>query len=277
MLGVKWMFRIGEFAKMTGISIHMLRNYDTVGLLVPDQVDEQTGYRYYSSAQIIKANQIQVLKQLGFGLKEIKRLQEELDSEEKLKAFLKGKISEKTRELENIKQQIERMQKAVEEIEDHQMKYALEVNIKVFPSRNVVSLREDISDFPEEGRLWEKLTNLCQRQQVRMAEAEYSFAITHEIDFEHSRIDTEVQFVVDRLYKGLKGMKSFTIPECQVATIAFKGEYMQIGNIKAYMNKWLKENGYMITGEIFSTYYRSPGNESNPNQFITELCFPIKN
>lgn len=270
------MLKIGEFAKITGISIHMLRNYDKVGLLIPSQVDEQTGYRYYNEAQIIEANQIQVLKRLGFGLKEIMDFQKKFDSEEKLKAFLKGKIDEKRQEQEHIRQQIEQMQKAIEEIEVNQMKHALEVNIKILPARNVVSLREDITNFAEEGRLWDKLSNLCQRQQVHIVQDEYTFAITHEIDLEHNRIDTEVQFVTDKVYEGVQGMKAFSIPKCQVAAIAFKGEYMQIGNIIAYMKKWLKENDYELIGAPFSTYYRSPGNESNPNQFITELCFPIK-
>lgn len=41
------MLKIGEFSKVTGVSIHMLRNYDKIGLLVPSQIDTQTGYRYY--------------------------------------------------------------------------------------------------------------------------------------------------------------------------------------------------------------------------------------
>lgn len=111
---------------------------------------------------------------------------------------------------------------------------------------------------------------------MHIVDVEYAFAITHEIDFEHNRMDTEVQFIVDKVYEGIEGVKSFNIPECCVAAIAFKGEYMQIGDIKKYMEKWIKDNGYILVGNPFSTYYRSPKNEVNPEQFITELCFPIK-
>lgn len=270
------MLKIGEFSKVTGVSIHMLRNYDKIGLLVPSQVDAQTGYRYYDEAQIINANQIQVLKSLGFGLKEIMLLQKELTSSEKLKAFLQDKMAEKRQEQAEIQTQIEKMQKAIEEIEASSIKHALEVNVKTVPSRNIVSLREDIHTFAEEGRLWEKLVDICRIKHIHIADVEYAFAITHEMDFEHNRVDTEVQFIVDKVYKGIEGIESFTIPERQIAAIAFKGEYMQIGEIKIYMEKWINDNGYKLIGIPFSTYYRSPGNEVDSGQFITELCFPIE-
>lgn len=47
------MLKIGEFATITGISINMLRNYDKIGLLIPEYVDEVNNYRYYNESQII--------------------------------------------------------------------------------------------------------------------------------------------------------------------------------------------------------------------------------
>lgn len=45
------MLKIGEFSVLSQISIYMLRHYDEIGLLIPGQVDEFTGYRYYSERQ----------------------------------------------------------------------------------------------------------------------------------------------------------------------------------------------------------------------------------
>ena len=44
--------QIGEFAKICGTKITVLRHYDKEGLLEPDYVDAFTGYRYYSNEQI---------------------------------------------------------------------------------------------------------------------------------------------------------------------------------------------------------------------------------
>lgn len=46
------MFKIGEFSKLTQVTIRMLRHYDETGLLKPAQIDPITGYRLYSTEQI---------------------------------------------------------------------------------------------------------------------------------------------------------------------------------------------------------------------------------
>jgi len=42
------MFSIGEFSRITGLSIKALRLYHEKGILVPGRVDDATGYRYYN-------------------------------------------------------------------------------------------------------------------------------------------------------------------------------------------------------------------------------------
>jgi DNA-binding transcriptional MerR regulator len=70
------MFRIGEFARFTKVSVKMLRHYDEIGLLPPARVDAATGYRYYRAAQLPRLNRILLLRELGFGLDDIGRLVE---------------------------------------------------------------------------------------------------------------------------------------------------------------------------------------------------------
>jgi DNA-binding transcriptional MerR regulator len=68
------MFRIGEFAQFTRVSVKMLRHYDEIGLLPPARVDQATGYRYYRAAQLPRLNRILLLRDLGFVLDDIARL-----------------------------------------------------------------------------------------------------------------------------------------------------------------------------------------------------------
>ncbi len=42
-------FSIGDFSKITGLTVKTLRYYHEQGLLIPTCVDEQTGYRYYDN------------------------------------------------------------------------------------------------------------------------------------------------------------------------------------------------------------------------------------
>ncbi|MDZ8171363.1 MerR family transcriptional regulator [Microbacterium xanthum] len=65
------MLSIGEFARMAGVSVRMLRHYDRLGILVPARVDAHTGYRSYSASQLPRANQLVALKDLGFSLEQV--------------------------------------------------------------------------------------------------------------------------------------------------------------------------------------------------------------
>lgn len=46
------MYRIGMFSKINKVTVKTLRYYDEVGLLIPAYVDEENGYRYYTSEQL---------------------------------------------------------------------------------------------------------------------------------------------------------------------------------------------------------------------------------
>jgi DNA-binding transcriptional MerR regulator len=72
------MFKIGDFSKLSCISVKTLRYYDELGLLKPAHVDHFTGYRYYSADQMPRLNRILALKDLGFSLEQTRRLLEGL-------------------------------------------------------------------------------------------------------------------------------------------------------------------------------------------------------
>lgn len=65
------MFRIGEFSKLTQVSVRMLRYYDETGILTPAEVDKWTGHRLYSVEQIPRLNKILYLRDSGLNVSEI--------------------------------------------------------------------------------------------------------------------------------------------------------------------------------------------------------------
>ena len=62
------MLRIGEFSKLSRVSIRMLSHYDDIGLLKPAEIDQFTGYRYYSPEQLPVIGRITALKDLTWTL-----------------------------------------------------------------------------------------------------------------------------------------------------------------------------------------------------------------
>ncbi len=65
------MFKIGDFSKLTKVSIHMLRYYDEAGLFEPAYIDPFTGYRQYAIEQIPLLNKLVFLRDAGFTIAEI--------------------------------------------------------------------------------------------------------------------------------------------------------------------------------------------------------------
>lgn len=66
--------KIGEFAKLCGTKISVLRHYDKEHLLEPQYIDRFSGYRYYASEQLLIFHRITALKKAGFSLHEIKEI-----------------------------------------------------------------------------------------------------------------------------------------------------------------------------------------------------------
>jgi len=66
------MYKIKQFAELTGVSIRMLRHYDKIKLLVPENTNQFNGYRYYGEKNLATMQQILFFKELDFSLQEIK-------------------------------------------------------------------------------------------------------------------------------------------------------------------------------------------------------------
>lgn len=63
---------IGEMAKARGVNVQSLRYYEKLGILVPEYVNPQSGYRYYAPEQIMILDTIILCVDLGIPLKRLK-------------------------------------------------------------------------------------------------------------------------------------------------------------------------------------------------------------
>ena len=96
--------KIGEFAKMCGTKISVLRHYDKEKLLEPQYTDIFSGYRYYSSEQILAFYRINALKKAGFSLQEIREIISGRKTNKEIEAIFSQKESEFLDALKNLKE-----------------------------------------------------------------------------------------------------------------------------------------------------------------------------
>ncbi len=71
-------------------------------------------------------------------------------------------------------------------------------------------------------------------------------------------------------------VKFKTLPEVKVASCIIKGSYDQMGEAYATVASWIKANGYKMNGPMFNIYHVSPAQTQNPDEYVTEACFPIE-
>lgn len=103
------MLTIGQLAKRTGVTIRTLRYYDKIGLLIPTDYKEG-GHRLYSPNDLLRIQQIQSLKFIGFSLKDIADLLESNAVEEQqLSHSIAFKKKELIAEQERIRQTIDQL------------------------------------------------------------------------------------------------------------------------------------------------------------------------
>ena len=267
------MLRIGEFVELSSITINMLRNYDKIGLLVPRYIDNASGYRYYDKEQLLQANQILALKEMGFGLDEIKKIMMQAESD--INSFLEEKLKRKYEELVRTNRQIEQIKSVLESVDKNGEDYALQIVRKKMHSMWVASLTGQIDIYSQEGIMWEKLSTICAENKISVLPNAMAMAIYRGIDEKSGKLQIEVQFSIDNEYKVQEPLKIFKKEEKDVASVVFRGNYLQIGSINTVVANWLENNNLEINGEAFTIYHKSPENCQAETDFVTELCFPV--
>lgn len=111
------MFRIGDFCRLSQTPVSTLRYYDEIGLLKPVEVDQFTGYRYYTFDQLARLNRILALKELGFRLDEIARLLDEEVPPQQLHAMLLGRRVDLREQVQGNHERIEQVDAWLKQIE----------------------------------------------------------------------------------------------------------------------------------------------------------------
>ncbi|WP_085834299.1 MerR family transcriptional regulator [Clostridium merdae] len=269
------MLKIGDFSRLSRISIRMLRHYDEIGLLMPQSIDSSTGYRYYNEAQLVTANRIQALKEMGFGLSVIAEIMKTYQDSAAFVQYLLLKKAEILEEEKKVSRQLLLLDSAIKRLgkDENAMEYT--VVCKELPERYVASLRKVIPAYDKEGILWELLGKELAAQKVQQTNDRNALAIFHDKEHMDANPDVEIQISVKGTYQSTEQVVFKTVPAMEFASATFQGGYEQIREVNQEVANWIRDNGYDFAGPMFSIYHVSPSESQNPDEWITEMCFPI--
>lgn len=268
------MLKIGEFSGLSRISVRMLRHYDEVGLLRPDHVDGTTGYRYYREDQLTDASRIAALRDMGFGVQAIGEIVR--GGKDALAHALTVRRAELLGQKATLEEQVTRLESALQRLGKDEMTMKYEVTCKTLPERYVASVRDILPTYYEEGRLWHTMMQETAPLGMQPGDPCLTLGIYHDTDYRDRDVDVEIQMSVKGEYPDTAHVKFKTVPPIFMASATYTGSYEQVNEVNAEVAAWVRDNGYEFDGLSFCIYHVSPHETQNPDELVTEVCYPVR-
>lgn len=263
------MLKIGEFSKLSHLTVKALRFYEKEGLLHPAEIDEWTGYRSYDTSQLEDAARIKAYRQLGLSIDEIRAIQNGVD--EKLVFSAKAEL------LKAQKKEIDVRLSIIHHIlEDNNMRY--QATIKQIPASIVYYSEIRVKAFSDMMQVIPTLGEECMRLNpgIKCSEPPYEFCEYPEEEHKESDILIRHNEAVDRCGVESERIRFREIPAVKVISIYHKGPYEELGEAYAYIMKYAEENGFRPAGPARECYIDGIWNKEAVSEWLTEIQLPIE-
>lgn len=271
------MLKIGEFSRLTQVSVRMLRYYDENGLLKPALVDKFTGYRMYTAEQIPVLHRIVFLRDAGFSVAEIaEALSDWHDAN--IAAVLQAKAREIEQAIDAQRQVLARIDTALADIDRQQVAFNCNVVIKSIPGFTALSLRRVIPSYWHEDLLWEELYHYIETRKIMLAKDSLNLAIYHDPDFRDADVDVEICVKVAKTGVGTDIFSYREIAATPyMASMLVYGPYENIAiGFNAFADWLNRHQQYRMTGETRQICHRGPWNENKPVDYVTEIQIVVQ-
>lgn len=270
------MFKIGEFSKLTQVSIRMLRYYDEMGLLKPSKIDPWTNYRMYSVEQIPILNKIKYLRDSGFNIAEIAVILN-TGTDRFLLEQLEHKYAEIETNIQQEKGKLKKIELSKKVLFHKESDMHYNISIKSIPAYQVLSLRRVVPNYYAEGALWQELSAFAKQTHADISDE--AFSIFHDTEYKEEWVDIELCAIVKKTGKDKGDFIYRTVhPVPIMASTMVYGEFSNIAGVYLAFADWLQKNSqYKMTGQTRQIVHRGAWNEENPNKYLTEIQIPLDN
>ena len=271
----KTRLKIGEFSRLMQVTVKTLRHYEQKGLLIPEEVDSWTGYRFYSIGQMLRLNSIRQLQRLGFSLEEIKDL---FEGESHVPSI--EQLTMKIEETEKLLQQLLTRRSQLQEWVDSRKKVKTmeKFSIQSLPEVIVASHREVIADYSALGMLcYNVIGPEMQRLGCKCPPPGYCFTIEHQQEYTPTNIDIEYCEQVEEMGTDSSIIQFKRLPEVPKALcMKHYGPYERFYESFTEAFAYLEEKGYKIAGRPRTCYIDGIWNQEDPEKWLSVIQIPIE-
>jgi DNA-binding transcriptional MerR regulator len=270
------MLRIGDFARLGGVTVRALRHYDTEGLLAPAHVDPATGYRSYGFDQLAALDRVLALRDLGFKLTDVRALLGSATDSASLVRRLGQQHSRLAAGLEAQTARLRRLEALQAAISRDPAAAELRVRVRPIPDARVLALRSRVrSHGAPIAALFEEAEALASRHRVDAS----PFLLFH------APLDVEACVPVRG---GCALPRVRTIAGVPLAgSVTYSGSYAQTRSLRPRLLRWLKRSGLRASGPWREVYHRFGADQrgyrlptrrlaATSEELVTELQVPAE-
>lgn len=271
------MLSIGEFSNICKVSTKTLRYYAEIGLLLPDEIIPENGYRYYSIEQLETMLFINRLKSYNFSLEEIKNIleAEELQDE---KLYL-----ELTRKKKEIEKQVQEFEKTLDQLNTDLtnlkqgksiMSYmeSIDTQLVEVPMMYLLSIRKMVHEHEVAEEYGNCFRILFRKTQVdKLTVLAPPMVLFHSEEFSPFGLDIEFAIPVKEYVTGTRDF----YPGLCLKTV-LNGSYSNLSSVYTKQREWAEKEGYESSNALYEVYVTDPSGVSQESDLITEIYYPVK-
>jgi len=262
-------YTIGQFSRITGLSIKTIRLYHEKGVLPPRHIDQQNGYRYFDQSNVERAIAIVRLRDLQFPLAEIKEMLDDFDEDADVLGFL-----EKQRGV--IRQRMERLALAERSLDlmirsERESKAMLEDNSHVVDEKH-------LEDFWVAGIRWRgkyddtgKAIGQIARRVGRHVRGK-PMNLYYDGEYREDDADIESCFPVGPISSSDEVLVH-RLPGGRCVYLVHHGAYDQLSRSYARIMQYIQDHHLDMILPIREIYLKGPGMifRGNPKNYLTEI------
>jgi len=268
-------FSIGEFSKITGLTVKTLRFYHEQRLLIPSCIDDQSGYRYYDRTKIDKARIITYLRGLDFSLGEIGEIvKNDADDAQVLEVMerQRAQVAEKIRRFHKVAKSLDQFIAEEREARKIMAQLALDVQEKNLEPLLIAGVRmkgryaDCGKGFAQIGRRFGR--HICGK----------CFLLHYDTEYKEDDADFEACMPI-RKGNAADGITVRELPGGRCISLLHKGPYDQLGRSYARILTYIKDKSYRVIVPTREVYLKGPGMifKGNPRNYLTEIQILVEN
>ncbi|MFC9435922.1 MerR family transcriptional regulator [Nocardia sp. NPDC057030] len=262
---------IGEFARLTYLTVKTLRYYHDIELLEPIEIDTGSGYRRYSTDQVAQAHLIRRLRRLDMPLPEIKAVLAAPDDGIR-NAALRAHLERMEAELARTRSVVASLRSLLSPAAPLAVEYR---SIPAFPAlalTEVVS-RDDIGPWCAAA-----YPLLHQTLGAAGIESDGIDGATYSMDFFADDLGEVVAYVPIPAAARLapEGRVSvIELPARRFAIALHEGDFEDFDRTYGALGSHVAEHDTALAEPVRERYLLSPDDTDDPNAYRTEVCWPI--